>query len=325
MGLNVMASTLPTRVAAQWVCPALLALDVLAGVQAAAGQRADGPAAVRREDGKPIPAAASPASPIQVYRASCLECHDSDGRGEIARDLFPKVPDFTNPTWQGSRTDEQLGRSILEGKGKSMPRMREKLGTVDVRKMVVFVRGFRGGKQVVDDEPAAPDEPDQAPPAADSAAFSPRPTDPAPSPRRDSIRGEGARLFQRLCAKCHATDGRGTAARQNLPTIPDFALPSWQAARSNPQLMVSVLEGKGTGMPAFRDKVSRDQARDLVAFVRAFDPTREQSEGTTPDPFEARFRELEREIEALREKFRALSSPIPSPRRPATPAPPSPR
>jgi hypothetical protein len=76
-------------------------------------------------------------------------------------------------------------------------------------------------------------------------------------------------------------------------------------------LVVSVLDGKGTGMPAFRDKLSREQVRDLVAFVRAFDPSQERSAGAAPDQFEARFRELEKEFEDLRRQSRALSSSSP--------------
>ena len=250
---------------------------------------------------------APPASPIQVYRASCLECHDSDGRGEISRELFPKIPDFTDTAWQSSRSDAQLSKSILEGK-KSMPKMRAKLGSVDVQQMVAFVRGFRGGKQVVDEEPAEPEGPGQPSSAADPIATSPRLADPAPSFRKDASAREEARVFQRLCAKCHASDGMGSGLRQSLPTIPDFTVHSWQAGRNDPQLIVSVLDGKGTGMPAFRDKLSRAQVRDLITLVRAFDPARTQSAETSPDEFEARFRELEKEFESLRQQSRALSS-----------------
>src|SRR5205085_6467744 len=73
---------------------------------------------------EPKRAPAVPATVIQVYRASCLQCHDVDGRGEAVRDTLPRVPDFTEPKWQAGRTDTQLSRSILEGKGKSMPRMK---------------------------------------------------------------------------------------------------------------------------------------------------------------------------------------------------------
>jgi mono/diheme cytochrome c family protein len=287
-----MAVLLPCTVLARWMCQTLPALVVLVTGPASNGQHS---------------APGSPAAPIQVYRASCLECHDGDGRGEIARELFPKIPDFTDAAWQSSRADAQLSKSILEGK-KSMPKMREKLGSVDVQQMVGFVRGFRGGKQVVDEEPTASEGPGPSPSAADPIPASPRRDDPTPFLGKDASAGEEARIYQRLCSKCHASDGKGAGLRQSLPTIPDFTVHSWQAGRNDPQLIASVLDGKGVGMPAFRDKLSRAQARDLIALVRSFDPSRTKVVGASPDVFEARFRELEKEFEGLSQQIRALSS-----------------
>ena len=45
---------------------------------------------------------------FQVYRDSCIECHDGDGRGESNRDIYGKIPDFTNPAWQSSRNDARI-------------------------------------------------------------------------------------------------------------------------------------------------------------------------------------------------------------------------
>src|SRR5690348_1869418 len=67
---------------------------------------------------------AHPVSVVKLYRSSCLKCHDTDGKGEIIRDTMPKVPDFTDAEWHATRSEADLRRSILEGKGKSMPPMR---------------------------------------------------------------------------------------------------------------------------------------------------------------------------------------------------------
>src|SRR6516165_5540920 len=63
---------------------------------------------------------------IHVFRSACLECHDGDGRGKSGRELFARIPDFTESRWQDTRTNTELSHSILEGKGKSMPRMKSK-------------------------------------------------------------------------------------------------------------------------------------------------------------------------------------------------------
>ena len=83
-------------------------------------------------------------------------------------------------------------------------------------------------------------------------------------------------LFRQRCVKCHGADGTGREARDRLPEIPDFTKSSWQARRSDAQLLASILDGKDE-MPSWRDKISEEQARSLVAHVRAFTPTTEKS------------------------------------------------
>jgi mono/diheme cytochrome c family protein len=64
---------------------------------------------------------------------------------------MPAIPDFTDPKWQVSRSDAEVGHSILEGKGQLMLPMKDKfaLTHADVKEMVAFVRGFGSGKQVL--------------------------------------------------------------------------------------------------------------------------------------------------------------------------------
>jgi len=251
------------------------------------------------------------ASPIQLYRASCLECHDSDGRGGVVRDALPNVPDFTDARWHASRSGAELSRSILEGKGKSMPRMKEKLGSVDVQQMVSFVRAFRGGKQVVDDETDAPAAPEQSTAGTTRTAVRSQSLERSPAAQKDQNNREGSRLFRRFCAMCHGPDGRGTAMRENLPMLPDFTRTAWQEGRSDRQLAVSIFDGRGAKMPSFAGRVSREQARDLVAFIRTFAPSRARPVSTATDDFETRLRQLNLEFEDLGRQIRALSTSTP--------------
>jgi mono/diheme cytochrome c family protein len=224
---------------------------------------------------------------LAVYRRACLNCHDNDGKGEIGRDLYPKVPDFSDPAWHDSRTDADLIRSVLNGKGK-MPAMRTRVWDATAEQMVAFVRLFRGGNQVVEDEP------EQSRAGAAAASLAQR---------------EAAQLFRRLCAACHDTDGRGSVARGTHPNIPDFTLRTWQEKRRDPRLLASILDGKGSGMPAFREKVRREQARMLIGFIRSFSPTGVRPTAAAPDEFDARFHKLVEEVEDLRRQFRALQAP----------------
>ena len=79
-------------------------------------------------------------------------------------------------------------------------------------------------------------------------------------------------VYTKYCLACHAADGKGTEMRKAMPTIPDFTNRKWQDGLTDVQIKISVLEGKGTLMPAFRDKVSDDENRDLAGYVREFAP-----------------------------------------------------
>jgi mono/diheme cytochrome c family protein len=57
-----------------------------------------------------------------------------------------------------------------------------------------------------------------------------------------------------------------------MPEIPDFTDRAWQHTRTDVQLRISILEGKNQHMPANRQMVSDDLARQLVGYVRAFAP-----------------------------------------------------
>jgi len=111
------------------------------------------------------------------------------------------------------------------------------------------------------------------------------------------------------CARCHDGDGRGKSGRDNLAEIPDFSSHKWQLSRTDAQLLVSILDGKGSHMPAYRGKLSEDQARDIVAQVRGLDP--QPSARRAEDPpsdFERRFHELQEELAELKKQFQDLTA-----------------
>jgi mono/diheme cytochrome c family protein len=135
-------------------------------------------------------------------------------------------------------------------------------------------------------------------------------------------------LYNRSCARCHGKDGKGKEAREVTPNIPDFTSHKWQTERSDAQLLASIQDGKGKEMPSFAEKINREQARELVAYVRHFDaeksrpqcpPKDEQASrvrgaalGSMSD-FEKRFQELRKEMESLQKQFRELQSRPPKP------------
>src|SRR5438132_10102794 len=229
-------------------------------------------------------------SAVQLYRAYCLACHDADGRATIIRKAMPNVPDFTDPKWQTSRPSAELAHSILEGKGPFMLPMKGKLAPVDVDALVAYIRGFRERRQVVNVQPSQP-------------VIPPRPEQPAVIPSPPRVPKEPPRLppsvdeaavrtrvasvhYRQYCLSCHGVDGRGTETRASMPNIPDFKDQKWQEKMTNAELAASILDGKGTLMPAFRGRVDEDEAQDLVAYIRAFGPAPQKAARPPASDFE---------------------------------------
>jgi mono/diheme cytochrome c family protein len=119
-----------------------------------------------------------------------------------------------------------------------------------------------------------------------------------------------AACYRKNCHRCHGADGKGTEAREGGVPTPDFTRRSWQEKRTDDQLLVSILDGKGTDMPAFQDKLSNQEAKALVSHVRKFGPQAKKAAQAVPQDFEIRFRALENEFKELQRQFRK-APPVP--------------
>ena len=72
-------------------------------------------------------------------------------------------------------------------------------------------------------------------------------------------------------------------------------------------MTASILEGRGAQMPAFRGRLSDQQVKELVSFLRSLAPTRAKpSEDSRRDDFEIQFRKLQTELDDLQKQFRRL-------------------
>ncbi len=79
------------------------------------------------------------------YNRYCIRCHGVDGRGVWD---IPGVPDFTNLRWQASRSDDQIARIIIEGRGAVMPTFRGTLTLEEAWAMARYLRTLVPGTEV---------------------------------------------------------------------------------------------------------------------------------------------------------------------------------
>jgi hypothetical protein len=77
-----------------------------------------------------------------LFTRYCIRCHGVDGRGVWD---IPGVPDFTNTRWQLSRSDDQIARIVVEGRGAVMPPFRGTLTLEEAWAMARYLRTFVPG------------------------------------------------------------------------------------------------------------------------------------------------------------------------------------
>jgi len=247
----------------------------------------------------------------QVYRAYCLACHDEDGRGSLVRKAMPAVPDFTDAKWQTARSASQLEASILNGKGPFMLSMKDRLGGTDVEQMVAYIRSFQAGKQVVkvQPEPLQVSLPEGPPPFVPASEEKPLVPSPAPSDETAGRIRVATGLYRDYCITCHGPRGKGTRMRISMPGIPDFSDRTWQESHNDLQFVVSILNGKGSLMPAFHGRVSNDQARDLIAYLRALGPPRPTGSEASANDFARHFEQLQQQWNELDKQLQPHAPP----------------
>jgi mono/diheme cytochrome c family protein len=77
-----------------------------------------------------------------LYLSLCAKCHGSDGRGGVpAAEGLPAPSNFTDRSFQTSRTDDQLKQAIKQGKG-PMPPFGALLDDTQTANLVLYVRSF---------------------------------------------------------------------------------------------------------------------------------------------------------------------------------------
>jgi mono/diheme cytochrome c family protein len=91
-----------------------------------------------------------------LFNRYCIRCHGVDGRGVWD---IPDVPNFTDGRWQSSRSDGQLARSILEGRGAVMPPFRGTVSLEESWAMARYLRTFLPGSETPRPEKTKPVSP----------------------------------------------------------------------------------------------------------------------------------------------------------------------
>lgn len=79
---------------------------------------------------------------------------------------------------------------------------------------------------------------------------------------------DGGATFKAKCAACHGADGKGQTAMGKKLNLRDLGSPEVQK-QTDKELYDWTADGKGK-MPAYKDNLSADEIKALVATMRTF-------------------------------------------------------
>ena len=120
-----------------------------------------------------------------------------------------------------------------------------------------------GGNPETTNTAARPANSNSGTPAATANA-----NQPAGEMRPTTASFDAKTFYAEKCALCHNEDGKGNA-QMKMKDMPDFTNAAWQQKEKDEEFAKMIKEGKKP-MPAFGDKLTDDQIKALVAYVRAF-------------------------------------------------------
>lgn len=81
-------------------------------------------------------------------------------------------------------------------------------------------------------------------------------------------------LFNEKCARCHGEDGRGETRDGKMLDAPNFTDEKWWAEEDKgDEHFVNFITNGKDGMPAFGKKLSNEEIKALVSYVRRFKKT----------------------------------------------------
>jgi mono/diheme cytochrome c family protein len=192
----------------------------------------------------------------RVYQTICTTCHGRYGRGDgpLVSALRGPLPDFTDPAILGPRSDDQLVAAVTGGDaGRHTPMaIGQALQEGAVRDVIAYLRTLY-------------------------------------VPGRHASRPAGRDIFQTGCWVCHGRggDGQGPAAATLKEKRPrDFTNPEFVIEGREEEIERTVALGPAAAfhgssfMPEWSSRLSPQQIRDVVEYLKTFQKAAPESSGT---------------------------------------------
>ncbi len=78
-------------------------------------------------------------------------------------------------------------------------------------------------------------------------------------------------VWDKRCTFCHGANGKSQTKKGKQYKAPDFTKAKWQKHTTDEEIVEAITNGvPKTKMSAFKDKLSADEIKAMVPFLRAF-------------------------------------------------------
>lgn len=83
-----------------------------------------------------------------------------------------------------------------------------------------------------------------------------------------AVQSKTRELYEKNCAVCHQPNGEGGTVKLEDQKLKVPSLKSDRARRHSDESMIDQILKGGDGMPAFKEKLKREEINDLLRFIR---------------------------------------------------------
>ncbi len=184
----------------------------------------------------------------RLYVPYCQLCHGVGGKGDGPLAEAMKISPADLTTTVRSRSDTILmkiitgeGRQTITGRDRhnllseAMPEWKDVFSESQIKALIAYLRFLGSTKHDLMGDPDI-----------------------------------GLQLYQKYCQVCHGVEGDGDGIMTNLMGIMpmDHTNPNETNSLDNEELVKSILDGKGSFMPAWRGILSQSDVEALVSYIR---------------------------------------------------------
>ena len=79
------------------------------------------------------------------------------------------------------------------------------------------------------------------------------------------------KIWEKRCAFCHGADGKSQTKKGRQYKAPDFTKAKWQKETTDEEIVDAITNGvPKSKMPAFKEKLSPEEIKAMVPYLRAF-------------------------------------------------------